>query len=105
MRSVLAVAVELGRLVVLTLAGATLDLLFLGEESLELGVGLLHQRGGLLDDVVGSTLDLGGLAGGTATTATRGHDATLRALARRLADGHRRFLLDLVLGGRLVGED
>src|SRR4029079_9379611 len=81
--SVLAVpAVELGRLVVLTLAGAALDLFLFGEEALELGVGLLDQRRGLLDHVVGGALHLGGLAGGTATAATRGHDATLRTLAR-----------------------
>src|SRR6478736_3713113 len=106
LRSVLAVpAVELRRLVVLTLAGAALDLFLFGEEALELGVGFLDQRSRLFDDVVGRAVDLRGLAGGTATTATRAHDATLRALARGLADGHRRFLLDLVLGRRLVGED
>src|SRR5436305_1331483 len=104
MSSVL-VPVELRRFVVLTLPGAALDLLFLGEESLELGIGLLHQRGGLFAGVVGRALDLRGLPGRTAATATRRHDATLRALARRLADGHGRFLLDLVLGRRLVGQD
>src|ERR1700710_1541620 len=62
--SVLAVpAVELRRLVVLTLAGAALDLFLFGEESLELGVGFLHQRCGFLDDVVGGALDLRGLTG------------------------------------------
>src|SRR3954451_15027662 len=104
MASVL-VPLELRSLVVLTLAGAALDLLLLREEPLELGVGLLHQRGGLLRHLLGGTVDLRRLCGGAARTATGAEDAALRALARRLADGHGRFLLDLVLGRRLVGED
>src|SRR3954470_13688341 len=104
MASVL-VPVELRSLVVLTLAGAALDLLLLREEPLELGVGLLHQRGGLLRHLLGGTLDLRRLRGGAGTTATGADDAALRALARGLADGQGRFLPDLVLGRRLVGKD
>jgi hypothetical protein len=45
--SLLLVAVELRRLVVLA-PGAALDLLFLGQQRLEGGVGLLDERCGLL---------------------------------------------------------
>src|SRR4051812_11374404 len=99
------VPVELGCFVVLTLAGATLDLFLFGQEPLELRVRLLDKRGGLFGRLVGGTVDLGGLARRTAAAATGTDDPALRALARRLADGHRRFLLDLVLGRRLVGQD
>src|SRR4051812_27005173 len=74
----IAVPVELGGLVVL--ARAALDGLFLVEQLLELGVGLVHERGGLallaLRALLGGRHDLAGLAGG-------------------LAGGHRRLLGDL----------
>src|SRR5207249_419808 len=74
------VPMELRCLVVLALAGATLDLFLFGEETLELGVGLLDQRGGLLRHLVGRTLDRRGLTRRPATTATRADHPALRAL-------------------------
>src|SRR4029450_11810980 len=102
MTSVL-VPVELRGLVVL--ARPALDLLFLGEETLELGVGFLHERRGLFGHLAARALHgpRRGLVG-TAATTTRAHHAPLRR-TRRLADGHRGLARDLVLGGRLVGED
>src|SRR5205807_3594927 len=58
--SLLVPASEVGGLVVL--AGAALDLLFLGQQALELGVGLLDERRGLLAlDGLGSLDRLGSL--------------------------------------------
>src|SRR4029079_10772608 len=75
------------------------------EESLELGVGFLHQRCRLFVHLVGRALDghRSGLVG-TAATATRTNHAPL-AGTRRLADRHRGLARDLVLGRGLVGED
>src|SRR5262245_45373678 len=105
-RASVLVAVELGGLVMLALAGTALDLLFLREESLELGVGLLDERR-LLGHLFGGGVDrhLDGLLV-TAAAATGAHDAALRrALAARLADGHRRLALDLVLRRTLVRQN
>src|SRR5215212_6826463 len=89
------VPMELGRLVVLT--GPALDLLFLGEEPLELGVGLLDERRRLGEVLVAHRgfVDLRGLARGTATTATGADDTTARG-PRGVTDGHRGLLGDLV---------
>src|SRR3954453_16899125 len=87
------------------LASAALDLFFLGEETLELRIGFLDERGRLLGGFGGiyrtlgrggRTLDRsGGLALSTglallglATAATGGEHAAGTGLARRLADRH-----------------
>src|SRR4051812_13020385 len=102
--SVFLAAVELGRLVVLT--GPALDLLFLGQETLELGVGLLDERRGLGEVLVADRglIDGGRLVGGTAAATTGADDASARG-TRGVADGHRGLLGDLVLGRGLVGQD
>src|SRR3954466_3464068 len=87
------VPVELRRLVVLT--RAALDLLFLGEETLELGVGLLHEGGRFAELLVAHP----GLAHrsrlvGRTVAATTGADHAATG-ARGLADGHRGLLGDL----------
>src|SRR5438045_453996 len=97
------VPVELRRLVVL--AGAALDLFFFGEESLQLRIGLLHERARLFGELLGFAVDLGCFRGRSATTTARTHHAARRTLTRRVADRHRGLLADLVLGGGLVGED
>src|SRR3954451_16630885 len=76
--SVFLAAVELGRLVVL--ASPALDLLFLGEETLELGVGLLHQRRRLGEVLIADRglVHRGRLVGRTAATATGADDAATR---------------------------
>src|SRR5690554_4556200 len=75
---------EVGGLVVL--AHRTLDLLLLGEEALEVGVGFLDERGRLLDlGLVGGRGLLDRLAAGGGR---RGHDAAGASLARGVADGH-----------------
>src|SRR4051812_28133775 len=98
------VPVELRRLVVLT--RATLDLLLLGEETLELGVGLLHEGRSLAELLVADRglVDRGRLVGRTAA-ATTGADHAATGRPRGLADGHRGLLGDLVLGRGLVGQD
>src|SRR3954468_23206311 len=102
--SVFLAAVELGRLVVL--AGPALDLLFLGEETLELGVGLLDQRRGLGEVLVSDRglVARRGLAGGTAAASAGAHDPST-GCARGLPDRHRGLFGDLVLGRGLVGQD
>src|SRR3954471_4890072 len=97
------VPVELRRLVVLT--RAALDLLFLGEETLELGVGLLHEGRRFAELPVPARGLVHGsrLVGRTAATAAGTDHATPGA--RGFADGHRGLLGDLVLGRGLVGED
>src|SRR5437660_9820296 len=84
------------------LAGAPLDLLLLGEQALELGIGLTdHWR-----DVFGR--GLGGRCGftlGLAPTSAGGDHAPGPGLARGLPDGHRRLTCDLVLRRGAVGED
>src|SRR4029079_4517517 len=97
--------------------GAPLDLLFLREEALELGIGLADDGRQLLGPRFvsrrrGARLGLGGTARGsrlgligTAATPTGGDDPPGPDLARRLADGHRGFAADLVLRRRPVGKD
>src|SRR5690606_11800970 len=89
---------EVGGLVVL--AHRTLDLLLLGEEALEVGVGLLDEGGGLVELGLGRRRVLGAAAGGGGR-----HDLAGATVAGGVADGHGRFLGDLVLGGGLVGQD
>ena len=82
---------------------AALDLFFLGEEALELGVGFVHDR---RHDLVGlAAVGRDRLGRRTPATAAGAHDAPAGALARGLADRHGGFLRDLVGGGRLVGQD
>ena len=77
---------------------ATLDLLLLGEEALQLGIGFLHQRLGL----DGRVLALGAAASGRRA----GHDpAGGTRAAGGLADGHGGLTADLVLAAALVRED
>src|SRR5690606_13767958 len=93
---------EVGRLVVL--AGGALDLLLLGEEALQFGIGLLHQGGGRLGGlVVGRGLGLG--LGGTAACGGGGHDLAGLALTGGLPHGHGGLGADLVLEHGLVGQD
>src|SRR4249919_901885 len=102
----LLVAVELRRLVVLA-ASAALDFLFFCEQRLERRVGFLDEGLGLVGRLlVGCALDRHRLLGGTASAAARADDAAASGgLPGGLADGHGRFLGDLVLGRRLVRED
>src|SRR6478609_3884093 len=85
------------------LADRGLDGLLLGEQALELRIGFLDQRRGLLDhglhrlDALTGRLAAGG--------GRRGHDLAGLDLARGLTHGHGRFLGDLVLEDALVGQD
>src|SRR5579859_3122736 len=104
----------MGSLVVLR-PGAALDLLFLGEQALQLrvhrddgsflGRGLLD--GGLLGGGLGRRRWGSGLSqvGPPAAATGRDHTAGPGPLAGRLADGHGRLPADLVLAGDLVGKD
>src|SRR5439155_14757916 len=96
--------------------GATLDLFFLGQQALELGVGLLDQ-GDLSPALVtlrplgngrhhafGTRLTRLALLG-LATAAAGGDDTPGPGLAGGLPDRHPRFLGDLVVARDLVGKD
>src|SRR5262245_42263571 len=97
------VSVEFRRLVVL--ACAALDLFLFGQEPLELRVGLLHERARLLGGLLGLALARRRFRRGSAAPAARADDPAGGALTGRVANRHRRFLADLVLGGRLVRQD
>src|SRR5262245_51548103 len=93
---------EVGRLVVVV--HPALDLFLLGEEALQLGIGLLDE--GL---VLGLLLD-GGPVGRAAAPGGGRHDPLaagggLAAGTRGLAHGHGGLAGDLLLGQRLVGQD
>src|SRR5579859_1768633 len=104
----------MGSLVVLR-PGAALDLLFLGEQALQLrvhrddgsflGRGLLD--GGLLGGGLSRRRWGSGLSqvGPAAAATGRDHTAGPGPLAGRLADGHGRLPADFVLAGDLVGKD
>src|SRR5947207_2573572 len=96
------------------LAGAALDLLLLGEETLELGVDLGDDRRSLAALVLGHRrrghrrlrTGLAGLALLRPAPAAAGRDDAARpSLARRLAYGHGGLARDLVLGGGAIRED
>src|ERR1700722_9730861 len=108
-------------------AGAALDLLFLGQQALEVvarGRGAGEGGGRRLGTAVTETPTVGGGHGavpvgrvrggehaagltlfGAATSTTGGHETTGAGLARGLTGRHGRFARDLVLRGQLVGKD
>src|ERR1700722_8145827 len=104
----------MGSLVVLA-PGAALNVLFLGQEALQLGVDLDDRS--FLVDGRGRRSFRGGRGGrggwrraglaeiGPAPSATGRDDPAGPVLAGRLADGHGRLAVDLVLGRNLVRQD